>query len=34
MMLADNKIIPSKVWYHDPKISNNEEKTVAIILAN
>ena len=28
MILAKNKIIPPKEWYHDKKMKNNNGKTV------
>ena len=33
-MLADNNIIPPEEWYHDPKLRNKADETVAIILIN
>ena len=32
MILASKGIIPPKEWYHDPKLKNNDNKTVALLL--
>ena len=32
MLLASNGILPPKEWHHDPKIINENNETVAIIL--
>ena len=32
-MYAKNGLIAPKYWYHDSKLKNNEEYTVAMLLA-
>lgn len=32
MFLARNKIIPPKLWYHNPNIKNKDNKTVSDYL--
>ena len=34
MIYAKNGLIALKHWYHDSNLKNNEEYTVAIILAH
>lgn len=34
MILAENGIIPSKEWYHDPSLKISYTFTVAAFLAN
>ncbi len=32
MLLASKGIVPPKEWYHDPKLTNNNNKTVEYYL--
>ena len=33
MILAKNKIVPTKEWQHDPALIDKDKNTVAFILA-
>ena len=33
MYLADNKIIPTKEWYHEPSLQYRFNRTVSMLLA-